>query len=416
MGLSFWDVDQVYGTPCTWKSKGMVDPGTTIGGLAAALSRQPLRNATAPTNFVLAGALGKYVRLSVPRHIDFAHCDKGYFESWTGLGWARDRWEQGPGQVDRVWILNVLGQRLVVDANYLPSATRADRAELDRVVHSIRFLRAGASETASDSAMTGPVQGRGRRIVRKGRWIAYSTAHADDWRHRSTYGRRGSDVLMTRAGDSPKLVASRGSGDIWNICPAFSPDGRLLAFARIVPSGSQIAVVRVARDGQTGASRVVVRLSVRRAPCPRWSSNRSRLAYLDRNGKVIVRDLDGPRQPWTDGDPTARDFDRNGHALASPTGKLIARSLSDGRIVVSRRDGSGRRVVKDHPPSYAIGGWSPDGRKLLLMRDVGGGFKMRAVSVHTPFLSTTVVAYVSVNNERSWPGYGDVSWQPMRHP
>ena len=50
------------------------------------------------------------------------------------------------------------------------------------------------------------------------------------------------------------------------------------------------------------------------------------------------------------------------------------------------------------------------------MRDVGGGFKMRAVSVHTPFLSTTVVAYVSVNNQRSWPGYGDVSWQPMRHP
>ena len=45
MGLSFWDVDQVYGTPCRWKSKGMVDPGTTIGGLAAALSRQPLRNA-----------------------------------------------------------------------------------------------------------------------------------------------------------------------------------------------------------------------------------------------------------------------------------------------------------------------------------------------------------------------------------
>ena len=104
--------------------------------------------------------------------------------------------------------------------------------------------------------MTGPVQGRGRRIVRKGRWIAYSTAHADDWRHRSTYGRRGSDVLMTRAGDSPKLVASRGSGDIWNICPAFSPDGRLLAFARIVaqwlsrsPLSALHATARPARRG-----------------------------------------------------------------------------------------------------------------------------------------------------------------------
>ena len=154
MGLSFWDVDQVYGTPCRWQSKGMVDPGSTVGGLAAALARQPLRNATAPTNVVLAGVRGKYLRLSVPKHIDFARCDRGYFESWTGFGWARDRWEQGPGQVDRIWILNVQGQLLVVDAWYLPTATRTDRAELDRVVHSIRFLPAAARRTASASAPT----------------------------------------------------------------------------------------------------------------------------------------------------------------------------------------------------------------------------------------------------------------------
>ena len=65
MGLAFWDVDKVYGTPCQWQSKGMVDPGNTVGGLAAALARQPLRNATTPTNVALAGVRGKYLRLSV---------------------------------------------------------------------------------------------------------------------------------------------------------------------------------------------------------------------------------------------------------------------------------------------------------------------------------------------------------------
>lgn len=247
-------------------------------------------------------------------------------------------------------------------------------------------------------------------------WIAYSTAHVDDWRYNGGYGRHGSDVYMTRAGDQPKLVASRGRDeDIWNVCPDFSPDGRLLAFVRIAPSGTAIAVVRVARHGPIGAPRVVLSLSARRAPCPRWSSDSSRLAYIDRSGRVIIRDLDGSRQHWKDGDPRARDFVRNRAAVLSPRGRLIA-TPSDRGIVVSRRDGSDRRVINDHQPSYAIGGWSPDGRELLVMRDVNGGFMMRAVSVVPPFGSTTVVAYVSVNNARSWPGYGDVTWQPMRHP
>ena len=247
-------------------------------------------------------------------------------------------------------------------------------------------------------------------------WIAYSTAHVGDWRYRAGYGRHGSDVYMTRAGDQPKLVASRGRGeDIWNICPDFSPDGRLLAFARIAPSGTAIVVVRVARDGTTGAPRVVVKMSARRVPCPRWSSASSRVAYLDRSGRVVVRGLGGSRAHWRDGDPRARDFARNRRAVLSPTGQLIA-TPSDRGIVVSPRDGSDRWLLKDDPPSYAVAGWSPNGRELLAMRDVGGGFMMRAVSVDAPFVSTTVVAYVSVNNARSWPGYGDVSWQPMPHP
>src|SRR5262249_43538518 len=71
---------------------------------------------------------------------DFHDCDEGVFESLTAEGWASDRYQQAPGQVDWLWILDVDGQRLVVDATYLADASAYDRSELDPVVRSIRFL------------------------------------------------------------------------------------------------------------------------------------------------------------------------------------------------------------------------------------------------------------------------------------
>jgi hypothetical protein len=138
--VTFWDVAQVYPTPCDWKGKPMVNPGADADGLASALAGQPLRSATAPTDGELGGFRGKYLELSVPTDIDFDDCNVGYFESWTGNGWSSDRYQQSPGQVDRIWILDVDGQRLLVDASYLPEATPQDRAELESVVDSIRVL------------------------------------------------------------------------------------------------------------------------------------------------------------------------------------------------------------------------------------------------------------------------------------
>jgi hypothetical protein len=402
MGLSFWDVDHVYATPCRWQSKGMVDPGTTVGGLASALARQPLRSATTPTNVVLAGVRGKYLRLAVPKDIDFARCDKGSFESWTGLGWSSDRWEQGPGQVDRIWILNIHGWRLVVDANYLPSATTNDRAELNRVVHSIRLLPTAASHTG----------------VGNGALVAYATAPAGEQSRLSPSYRAGSDVFIIRAGGQPKLVAGRGSGTgtTWNLCPAFSPNGKMLAYGRKAPGGQAIIVVGVKPDGTLGPPSVTLNVPGRRARCPKWSSDSSRLAYVDRSGKIVVRALDGSTRHRTAGDPTLPDFDRHRRKLLSPAGDLVAReSWRSGLVVVSQPDGSDRRVINAHSHEYpyAIAGWSPDGRKVLLMTDVGDGFMMRAVSVEAPFTSRRIVNFGPVNGDRSWPRYGDVSWQPI---
>ena len=92
--------------------------------LAAVLEARPLRNATAPVAVNLGGYHGKYLDRSVPVDIHFSDCD---------------RHQQGPGQVDRLWILDVEGSRLVIDATYMPGATERDRAELAKVVDSIAF-------------------------------------------------------------------------------------------------------------------------------------------------------------------------------------------------------------------------------------------------------------------------------------
>jgi hypothetical protein len=173
LGLAFWDVDKVYPTGCRWQGRPKIDPGRSVDGLAGVLATRPLRRASRPRSTDLAGFRGKYIRWSVPSRADFSRCGQGYFESWTGRGWATDRWQQGAGQVDRLWILDVNGKRRVIDANYLPSATRGQRAELDRIVHSIRFLSASARRSTAGAPSTSAWRGNTWKETRSGVVHAY---------------------------------------------------------------------------------------------------------------------------------------------------------------------------------------------------------------------------------------------------
>jgi hypothetical protein len=149
LGVSVWDVGQVYRDPCHWQGQGFV-PGPGVENLVAALLAQKLRNATTPTDVTLAGYAGKYLEWSVPADMkssswtSFDACDLDSdgvhrdFLSWLGNG-EGDRYEEVPGQVDQLWVLDVNGQRLVVDATYSPGTSQAERAELERLVDSLRF-------------------------------------------------------------------------------------------------------------------------------------------------------------------------------------------------------------------------------------------------------------------------------------
>ena len=148
LGFSIWDVGQVYRDPCHWQGQGF-DPGPSVANLVAALVAQKMRNATTPTDVTLAGYAGKYLEWSVPADMkssawsEFDACDvdatgNHNFNSWLteGVGY---RYEEVPGQVDQLWVLDVNGQRLVVDATYAPDTSQSQRAALEHVVESLRF-------------------------------------------------------------------------------------------------------------------------------------------------------------------------------------------------------------------------------------------------------------------------------------
>ena len=149
-GVSVWDAVQVPSDPCHWKGH-MATPGPTVDDLVRALLAQPTRNATTPTDVTLAGHAGKYLEWSVPEDMvvtgdaDFDGCDtwpdNGHrdFVSWLSTG-GGERYQQFAGQVDRLWVLDVNGLRLVIDATYPPDATDALLAELMQIVESVQFF------------------------------------------------------------------------------------------------------------------------------------------------------------------------------------------------------------------------------------------------------------------------------------
>lgn len=143
MGIGFYRVHDVYGDPCHWNGLAPVSVGPTVSDLVAAMATFADRRPQTPVNVRISGYPGVMVEWSVPDDADFSSCDSGQYRSWTKSNWAETdfgiRFHQAPGQVDRNYIIDVAGVRLVIDAYYLAGTSAADIAELEQMVESIQI-------------------------------------------------------------------------------------------------------------------------------------------------------------------------------------------------------------------------------------------------------------------------------------
>ena len=135
-GISTWAVGNVFANPCH-SNDTLLDPpiDPSVDGLVAGLASQKGHPATTPTDVEVDGYAGTYMEMTVPAGIDVADCDHGEFRTWADpYGCCRDL---EAGQRDLLWIVDVDGDRLVIDAALGPQTTKQDRADRIQMVESI---------------------------------------------------------------------------------------------------------------------------------------------------------------------------------------------------------------------------------------------------------------------------------------
>ena len=127
--VKFLIFDRVFADPCH-PDQGLLSPppGGSVDDLADALASLPSLVATTPTDVTVAGYHGKQLTLTAPTSISIC----SFWQLPLGASTP-----MVPGQLDRVWILDVRGQRLVIDAPEVPSESAADKATVQAILDSI---------------------------------------------------------------------------------------------------------------------------------------------------------------------------------------------------------------------------------------------------------------------------------------
>jgi hypothetical protein len=155
VGLSIgaYSIQHVNTFPCRWASDSFTDTAypPTAAGLALALSafwgQDPnqvpfFSNATIapvssrPRPTTIGGHSAWYVEVLIPSVLDFSQCDADQLVLWESAD-GSVRYGLGPGEIDRLWVVDVHGAPVVIDAALPLLASPSDTAELQAVIDSV---------------------------------------------------------------------------------------------------------------------------------------------------------------------------------------------------------------------------------------------------------------------------------------
>jgi hypothetical protein len=144
--LDLWTVSKVVEDPCS--GPVYTDPGPSVQDLADALTALPVWESTEPKPVTVGGYQGLVMDFNVPDPTPDGCGDEPYH--WVDeMGGSQGL---GPGKHERLWILDVAGQRVMILAGWFPAGgsdpaagvTPAQAKELVGMAESITFVEPGA--------------------------------------------------------------------------------------------------------------------------------------------------------------------------------------------------------------------------------------------------------------------------------
>jgi hypothetical protein len=138
-GVGVYVVGYAFADACDWNEPS---PVSSADELVASLAGQQGLRPSPPTDVVVGGFAATYMELTVPAQAKLDRCTNGRMQAWalTGDGstWI---WLNNADQHDLLWILDVDGVPLVIDAFLAAGASAQERAELEQIVESIQIDR-----------------------------------------------------------------------------------------------------------------------------------------------------------------------------------------------------------------------------------------------------------------------------------
>ena len=201
-------------------------------------------------------------------------------------------------------------------------------------------------------------------------------------------GQRRTAILVQTTDPSPPRQLSHPEGEAWDSAPAWSPNGREIAFLRVVP-GQDCKVMVLPSNG--GTERVVGDCDPRNPPSFDWTYDGRGLVFGSRGtpvGGVGLRLLDFASGEWRLLDYGATPSDVDFSPRYSPDGRWIVfvRNSPVGDLFrIPSTGGRAQRLTRLHAD---IRGWDwmPDGRSIVLARWSGSESRLLQLDLDSGLL------------------------------
>lgn len=137
MAIRFYKIPNLAANPLS-HAEGNLDPpvGPTVDDLVQAIVTHPGWTASESTDITIDGRAGQLVSITIPLDAELPADDTFYLSTDPTEGGI---WGWAPGQTFDWYIVDVDGQRLIIDAFHYPDTSEEDLAAQRAVVESVQF-------------------------------------------------------------------------------------------------------------------------------------------------------------------------------------------------------------------------------------------------------------------------------------